>query len=111
MTSTRRPAIDVGDEDHDRIMAGLAEAKAILDGVASTDSYVLHRIAVPDRVDVKAIRSRTGLSQVAFATRYGFSPGAVRDWEQNRKPPEKANRLLLTIIERRPDVIDDLLTA
>ncbi|WGM45377.1 hypothetical protein KOAAANKH_00239 [Brevundimonas sp. NIBR10] len=111
MSKTRRPAIDIGDEDHDRIMAGLAEAKAILDGVAPSDSYVLHRVAVPDRVDVKAIRSRTGLSQVAFAARYGFSPGAVRDWEQNRKPPEKANRLLLTIIERRPDVIDDLLTA
>jgi putative transcriptional regulator len=109
--TSKQPPIDVGDEDFNRIMAGLEQAKAIVAGAAAPESYRLHQVQVPETVDVKAIRARTGLSQVAFAIRYGFSPGAVRDWEQNRKPPEKANRLLLTIIDRRPDVIDDMLTA
>lgn len=109
-TSKQAP-IDVGDEDFNRIMAGLQEAKAIVNGAAKPGSYRLRQVQVPQVVDVKAIRARTGLSQVAFASRYGFSAGAVRDWEQKRKPPEKANRLLLTIIDRRPEVIDDMLEA
>ena len=36
----------------------------------------------PAAVDVEAIRNRRGLSQVAFARRHGFSPDAVKDWEQ-----------------------------
>ena len=111
MATQSRPSIDIGDEDFDRVMAGLADAKAILDGSAAPGSYKLQTVKVPDHVDVKAIRSKTHLTQVAFASRYGFSPGAVRDWEQGRKPPEKSNRLLLTIIDQRPDVIDDLLSA
>jgi len=109
--TSKQPAIDVGDEDFDRVMAGLEEAKAIVAGAAVPGSYRLRQVQVPKAVDVKAIRARTGLSQVAFANRYGFSAGAVRDWEQKRKPPEKANRLLLTIIDRRPELIDALLTA
>lgn len=109
--TSKPPAIDVGDEDFNRVMAGLDEAKAIIAGTAAPDSYRMRQVRVPEIVDVRAIRTRTGLSQVAFANRYGFSAGAVRDWEQKRKPPEKANRLLLTIIDRRPEVIDELLTA
>lgn len=111
MTDQAHSLIDIGDEDYERVMAGLADAKAIIDGSAAPGSYKIQTIKAPDHVDVKAIRSKTHLSQVAFAARYGFSPGAVRDWEQGRKPPEKSNRLLLTIIDRRPDIIDDLLTA
>lgn len=111
MANLSHPSIDVGHEDYNRVMAGLADAKAILEGGAAPGSYKVQTVKVPDHVDVKAIRSKTRLSQVAFAARYGFSPGAVRDWEQGRKPPEKANRLLLTIIDRRPDVIEELLTA
>lgn len=109
--TSKQPPIDVGHEDFNRIMAGLEEAKAIVAGTAAPGSYRLRQVRVPEVVDVKAIRARTGLSQVSFANRYGFSAGAVRDWEQKRKPPEKANRLLLTIIDRRPEVIEEMLAA
>jgi putative transcriptional regulator len=36
-------------------------------------------------VDVAAIRAKLGLTQEAFAARFGFSKGAVRDWEQGRE--------------------------
>lgn len=111
MTKKTAPVIDVGDEDYESIMRGLNEAKGIIDGTAPKGSYQLRRVQVPDHVDVKAIRERMGLTQARFAERYGFSVGAVRDWEQDRKPPEKANRLLLTIIERRPEVIEELIDA
>lgn len=68
----------------DKIMAGLDSAHAYLDGAADKKAYRVH---VPDAVDVKAIRTRLGLSQEAFARTYGFALSAVRDWEQGRRQP------------------------
>jgi len=101
----------IGSENYNRVMAGLREARAIFDGTAAPGSYKLHHIEVPAPVDVKAIRAKTGLTQVKFAARYGFSAGAIRDWEQGRKPPEKSNRLLLALIDRRRDVIEELVDS
>ncbi len=59
----------------------------------------------PADVDVKAIRSRRGLTQIAFARCYGFSPNAVRDWEQGRRRPEQAARTLLLVIDHEPEAV------
>jgi putative transcriptional regulator len=40
----------------------------------------------PAKVDVRAIRAKTGLSQTHFARRFGFSTGVVREWGA-RPPP------------------------
>lgn len=109
--TTTAPMIDRGDEDYNRIMAGLDEAKAIIEGTAPADSYQLHQVRVPGPVDVKAIRTKTGLTQEAFAERFGFTASAVRDWEQKRKDPILANRILLAVIAKRPDVIEEVLAA
>lgn len=65
----------------------------------------------PPPVDVRAIRDRTGLSQAGFAKRFGFSVGAVREWEQGRRRPEAAARVLLLVIASRPEVVDEVLQA
>jgi putative transcriptional regulator len=54
---------------------------------------------------VKAVRGRLGLSQPDFARRFGLSIGTVRDWEQGRRMPEGAARVLLRVIEREPDAV------
>jgi len=56
-------------------------------------------------VNVRGIRAKTGLTQAAFAARYGFAVGTLRDWEQGRKQPEPATRTLLLVIERDPDLV------
>jgi len=91
-----------------KIMDGLADALAIVEGRADPTSFRIH---VPEEVDVKAIRKAQGLSQEAFAFRYGFSPPAVRDWEQGRRRPEAAARTLLKVIEKRPDAVIEALSA
>jgi putative transcriptional regulator len=63
------------------------------------------------KVDVRAIRAKTGLSQVRFAKRFGFSVGAVREWEQGRRQPEAAARVLLLVIAAHPEVVDEVLAA
>ncbi len=65
----------------------------------------------PAVVDVRAIRARTGLSQTQFARRFGFSSSSVREWEQGRRQPEAAARVLLLVIASRPEVVDEVLAA
>jgi len=91
----------------DRLLRSVRSARAYARGETS-EGFVVH---VPDVVDVGAIRARLRLSQAAFAERFGFSVAAVRDWEQHRRQPEKAARILLRMIERRPDVVREVLAA
>ncbi|MGH7057870.1 MAG: helix-turn-helix domain-containing protein [Acetobacteraceae bacterium] len=79
----------------------MRKARAFARGEAA-DGFVAH---VPDEVDVRAIRAKLGLSQDAFAVRFGFSAAAVRDWEQGRRRPEAAARVLLRVIAREPEAV------
>ncbi len=58
--------------------------------------------------DVKAIRQRLGMTQETFARFLGVSVSTVRNWEQNRRQPRGAARLLLLIAQRHPEVLLDL---
>jgi len=89
-----------------RVMTGLSEVLEIVEGRAEPA-----RVYAPAEIDVKAIRARTGLSQAAFAARYGFTLGAVRDWEQKRRRPEASARILLKVIEMRPEVVEAALVV
>ena len=52
----------------------------------------------PD-VWARQVRTRTGLSQAAFAARIGVPVGTVRNWEQGRRPPSGAARALLLALD------------
>ena len=86
---TKRPPIA------ERALVGVREAGAYLRG--DHTAAVVH-----EPVDVAAIRKSTGLSQPQFAETFGMSVGALRDWEQGRKAPERMARTLLRIVERNP---------
>ena len=90
-----------------RILRSARNAQAYARGEV-TEGFVAH---VPDIVDVRGIRAATGLSQEAFAMRYGFSVAAVRDWEQDRRQPEQAARTLLLVIAHNPGAVEDALRA
>lgn len=92
----------------DKIMAGVGDMKAIVEGKADPKSYRVH---VPAQIDVKAIRARTGLSQDRFANRFGFSAATLRDWEQGRRQPEPTARVLLTVIDREPEAVERALAG
>jgi putative transcriptional regulator len=90
-----------------RILSSVRAARAYARGDPD-GGFVLH---VPDSVDVRGIRSDLGLSQEAFAKRFGFSLAAVRDWEQQRRTPEQAARVLLLVIAQNPGAVDRALAA
>jgi putative transcriptional regulator len=61
--------------------------------------------------DAKAIRKTTGLSQTDFASRFGFDVSALRDWEQGRRTPDRAARVLLAVIQYEPKAVESALAA
>ena len=50
-------------------------------------------------------RSRTGLSQPAFARLLGVSARTLQDWEQGRREPTGAARTLLRAAASYPEVL------
>ena len=86
----------------DKIMAGLEDARAYLDG--ERDGFAVHEVDVP-QPDVVAIRGKTGLSQPAFAKSIGVPLGTLKNWEQGRRRPGGAARVLLALIEKRPWIV------
>ena len=89
-----------------RIIASLKEA---LDWAEGKDIAVrVTKVAVPV-VDVKATRQRLGLSQAAFAAKFGFQPATLRNWEQGRTYPDGPARVLLAVIAKHPEAVEDAL--
>jgi putative transcriptional regulator len=89
----------------ERIMQGLREAAAHARG----ESVPGLRIHVPKKINVSAIRRRTGLSQALFSSRIGVSPGTLRNWEQGRRVPDGPARVLLAMLARNPRIVEETL--
>ena len=92
----------------DSIRRGLEEAIAYARGEADLSKYRVH---VPKSVNVKAIRTKLGMTQVEFAARFGFSINTLRHWEQGKRQPEGAARAYLMVIEREPKAVRRALKA
>lgn len=62
-------------------------------------------------VEVPAVKVRmaTGLSQSEFAELLGVSVRTLQGWEQGRREPTGAARVLLRIAEKNPDALRNVL--
>jgi putative transcriptional regulator len=85
-----------------RLLVGLKEALAHSRGEIDLPSYT---IEVPEDVDVVAVRRELGLSQAAFARTFGLDVTAIHAWEQGRRRPDRAARVLLAVIAKEPQAV------
>lgn len=90
----------------DGIVRGLEQALAFVEGRAEKGKYVVH---IPPEIDVRAIRTRLGMTQQQFAVTFGFSVNTVRHWEQGRRVPEGPTRAYLLVIDREPKAVQKAL--
>jgi len=84
------------------LLESVREAKAIMRGEKQPS-----RVFIYDDPDVKTIRRRFKLSQPKFAGLLGISVGTLRNWEQGRRQPEGAARVLLVVAAKHPEAILD----
>jgi putative transcriptional regulator len=96
----------MGRKAFDEILAGLGDALGYAQGDLGRGRETV--VEVPE-VDVRAARQRLGLSQPDFANAFGVSVATVRNWEQRRRQPKGAARVLLTVIERNPTAVVEAL--
>jgi len=92
----------------DSIRRGLKEAVSYARGEAKESDY---RVTIPATVDVRAIRSRLGMTQEEFALRFGFSVNTLRHWEHGKRRPEGPTRAYLIVIDRAPRAVQKALKA
>src|ERR1700694_48200 len=85
-----------------RLVGGLRGGVAHAHGQVTLPSYT---VSVPQHVDVAAMRRRLGLSQAAFARAFGLEVTAIHAWEQGRRRPDRAARVLLAVIAREPRAV------
>ena len=65
----------------------------------------------PNAKRIVAVRKPLMLSRQKFADRFGLDVRAVQDWEQGRRVPDRAARVLLTVIDRDPESVVRALTV
>jgi putative transcriptional regulator len=86
------------------IRKGLEESLAHAQGKAT--GARVRKIKIPDP-DVAAIRAKAGLSQAEFARSIGVAIGTLQGWEQGRRRPDGPARVLLALIARRPEIVEE----
>jgi putative transcriptional regulator len=86
-----------------KMIQGLTEAVEHAKG--RPNGAIEYKVGVQS-IDVRAVRERLKLSQEEFATRFGFSLGTLRGWEQGRRQPDGPTRILLRVIMSDPTVVE-----
>lgn len=90
----------------ERIIEGLEQALAWTRGENNDVRVTL--VQIPD-VNVREVRTNMGLSQSQFAIKFGFPPATLRNWEQGRSRPDAPTRVLLAVIAKHPEAVEDVL--
>jgi putative transcriptional regulator len=60
---------------------------------------------VNPKSDIVRVRGKLGLSQSKFAAILGISANTLQNWEQGRRTPTGAAKVLLKIAARHPEVL------
>ena len=89
-----------------RIIEGLEQAIAWSRGDVGRARATL--VQIPE-VNIREVRKLMGLSQAQFAAKFGFPPATLRNWEQRRSRPDAPTRVLLAVIAKHPEAVEDVL--
>lgn len=85
----------------EELLESVKQAKAIERGDAKPS-----RVFVVNRpLEVARVRAQLGLSQSKFAALLGISANTLKNWEQGRRQPTGAARVLLKVAARHPKIV------
>lgn len=93
----------MSDEMFEELLESVREGGAILRSEKEAS-----RTFVVEAPNVKEIRERYELSQTEFAALLGISVKTLQNWEQGRRNPRGAARVLLQVAARHPEAVWDV---
>jgi putative transcriptional regulator len=98
----------MNDELFEELLESVREGGAILRGATLRGDKAAARRFVFPTPDVKQIREGYELSQSEFAALLGVSIKTLQNWEQGRRTPQGAARVLLQVAARHPRSVWDV---
>ncbi len=93
----------MSDEMFTELLESVREGGAILRGERAASRQF--EFEAPD---VRAIRTQFQLSQSEFASLLGISVKTLQNWEQGRRTPQGAARVLLQVAAQHPGAVWDV---
>jgi putative transcriptional regulator len=63
------------------------------------------RVTKIEPVSARVVRHKLGLSQTQFASLLGISTATLRNWEQGRREPRGAAKVLIRIASKHPETV------
>jgi len=85
----------------EELLESVRQAKAIERGDAKPSRVFV----VNQRLEVARVRAQLGLSQSKFAALLGISANTLKNWEQGRRQPTGAARVLIKVAARHPKIV------
>ena len=88
-----------------------SEFKELLQGVREAGAYLRgdkRGVTRVDRIEpdsIAVVRTKLKLSQSEFARLLGISVDTLQNWEQGRRQPSGAARVLLRVATKHPEVV------
>ena len=100
--------------EEEAALAGISDAEITVAAESDPDNPPLTNAEL-DRIaaarGIKRLRTRLGLSQAAFAVRYGIPVATLRQWEMARRTPDRATLSYLRVIAALPERVAGALAA
>jgi putative transcriptional regulator len=85
----------------DELLESVNQAAAIERGeMKPSRVFIVHQ-----KNDVTKVRASLGLSQNKFAALLGISSSTLKNWEQGRRQPSGAAKVLLKIAKQHPKIV------
>src|ERR1700761_2451344 len=99
---------DVDTEFGEELLESLREVVAHQQGELELPTQV---VEVMPGARVKEIRKKVAKSPKEFERRFHIPARTLEGWEQNRRSPDVAARVLLTVIEKDPEAVERALAT
>jgi len=91
-----------------RFEAGRNIWQEVLDGVREIKAGRGRRFQAEPRSPIVRARLKSGLTQTQFAALLGVSKRTLEQWEQGRRAPSGAARMLIRLAELHPEVLREI---
>ena len=79
--------------------------KEMLEGILDIKAGRVGRRYTDELYPIVRTREKSGLSQAEFAQLLGVSIRTIQDWEQGRREPNAAAKILIKVAELHPSVL------